>query len=151
MLELSKSFLNEMKAFFRFTEKRETRKVFRIHSIVGLEILRCVALFKKFSKKRKTQKTQKMYFLHRRVKKYSEKLSSKKILFRYIRWHTNLNGNFPSMSPPLSRRETFAVEALFQVTGALLTFSTPFCAAHGGVDGMAGPDAFVACLDLAYR
>jgi hypothetical protein len=28
MLELSKLFLNEMKAFFRFTEKRETRKVF---------------------------------------------------------------------------------------------------------------------------
>jgi hypothetical protein len=28
MLELSKSFLNEMRAFFRFTEKRKTRKVF---------------------------------------------------------------------------------------------------------------------------
>jgi hypothetical protein len=62
MLELSKSFLNEMRAFFWFTEKRKTRKVFRIHLIVGLEILRCVALFKKFSKKRKTPKRKKYTF-----------------------------------------------------------------------------------------
>jgi hypothetical protein len=60
-------------------------------------------------------------------------------------------GSSDQMSPPSSRRETFALEALFRVTGASLTFSTPFCAAHGGLDVMAGPDAFVACLDLAYR
>jgi hypothetical protein len=56
VLELSKLFLNEMRAFFRFTGKRKTKKVFQIRSIVGLEILRCVALFKKFSKKRKKRK-----------------------------------------------------------------------------------------------
>jgi hypothetical protein len=44
------------------------------------------------------------------------------------------------MSPPSSRRETFSSEALFRVTGASLTFSTPFCAAHGDVDGMERPD-----------
>jgi hypothetical protein len=50
-------------------------------------------------------------------------------------------GSSDQMLPPSSRRETFfASEALFRVTGASLTFSTPFCAAHGGVDGMAGPD-----------
>jgi hypothetical protein len=99
-LELSKSFLNEMRAFFRFTEKREMRKVFRIHSIVGLEILRCVALFKKFSKKRETQKTQKSYFLHQCVKNiYSKALIQKVFLFRYIRWRTNLNGSLPSYAP----------------------------------------------------
>jgi hypothetical protein len=152
MLELSKLFLNEMKAFFRFTVKREKRKVFRIHSIVGLEILRCVALFKKFAKKTQNAKNAKnVLFTSTCEKIYSEKQSSKKFLFRYIRWRTNLHGNFPSMSPPSSRPEIFASEALFRVTGASLTFSTPFCAAHGGVDGMAGPDAFVACLDLAYR
>jgi hypothetical protein len=81
MLELSKTFLNEMRAFFRFTEKRETRKVFRIHLIVGLKILRYVALFKKFSKKRKTQKTQEIYFLHRRVKTYIPKSTHPKNFF----------------------------------------------------------------------
>jgi hypothetical protein len=49
-------------------------------------------------------------------------------------------GSSDQMSPPSSRRETFASEALFRVTGASLTFSTPFCTAHGGVDEMVGPD-----------
>ena len=76
VLELSKSFLNEMRAFFRFTGKRKTEKVFQLRSIVGLKILLCLELFKKFSKKRKTQKTQKMYFLHRRVKNIFRKAFS---------------------------------------------------------------------------
>jgi hypothetical protein len=44
------------------------------------------------------------------------------------------------MLPPSSRQETLALKASFRVTGAYLTLSTPFCAAHGGVDQMAGSD-----------
>jgi hypothetical protein len=77
VLELSKSFLNKMRAFFRFTEKRKTEKVFRLLLIVGLKIQRCIALFKKFSKKRKTQKTQKILFTSMYEKVYSKKHSSK--------------------------------------------------------------------------
>jgi hypothetical protein len=49
-------------------------------------------------------------------------------------------GSSNQMLPPSSRQETFASEDLFRVTGASLTFSTPFCAAQWGLDGMAGPD-----------